>query len=119
MEVMMDMSHLSDEIKKTAMKKAFFTDAIEEFMTDEAASKLEHGEAHIIIETERMGDGPDIQMMFSCMANLSPGNKLQIAINLIKRLQIDPMNCLILTEAIRDYVMSSLPVKEDNHGQTI
>jgi len=109
-----DLSNSSIDEKKEVMKTALFVDAIETLLEGKNRDTLQHGEAHIVIESEATDDG--LNMMLSCVASLSSADKVSIVFNLMRSLDFSPMETLMLLMMAKDFIEQDRPSPEDMLG---
>lgn len=109
-----DLRNDSTDEKKKAMKSALFVDAVETLLANKTRDTLQHGEAHIVIETEATDD--DLNMMISCVASLSSTNKVSIVFNLMRSLEFSPMETIMLLMMAKKFIEIDRPSPEDMLG---
>ena len=101
--------------EKRVIKSALLTDAVKTLLANKARDTLQEGEAHIVIETENTDEG--LNVMMSCVASLSPTNKVGIVLSLMRSLGFSSMEVIVLMMMARDLVKTNRQSYEDMLGE--
>ena len=112
-----DLSNTSIDERKGVMRSALLTDAVETLLANKARDTLQEGEAHIVIETENTDEG--LNVMMSCVASLSPTNKVGIVLSLMRSLGFSSMEVIVLMMMARDLVKTDRQSYEDMLGDML